>query len=464
MMAETQETKPVAVAAPVDLDPVPSAVASESDIHLLSRVYSLPLVQTTVGSIYETSKYYTPVLTSTVESSAQQLGSAVKPYEYVYIKPLKTVDNLGCKGLDSLERNFPVITEPTEKVYEYGREYVDTQIIKPVMQVQTSVSETVTPYIDSALTKSDQLIDVILPADETVEPAGDAKPTENGVVKATAPVDSLSGKVYNISTKVSGRIHSRYTKSFEFIGTKTDEQIKQMKFTVDLIQYANENLDKQAKLIGEKLEALKTYVQNSKLAQSVERNISVNLQDYRTSLQSGVDTIVEQIKSNTPTLPAELQKSISQIQEGIDVQLAKIKLTNNQQELSGIFKIASDSFLKLNDIKDYLLQSIHHYTHATNNTEESNKPITQEPLEKAEEEIKKEQEKAIEAELEKELDNTQETNEPKEKETSTEAAAKPEEPAQPVAEQPKTPKKEKSQKKKNTFSLFSSPKKEKANN
>jgi len=117
--------------------------ACKEEEQLLARISNLPLVRAVLSqcsNIYQITKAQHDLLSITLEKTEKGFHFASTTVSTVYTtvtrpihKPLNALDSWACGGLDSLERQFPVIKKTPQQLYngiqDYGqhkREQVST--------------------------------------------------------------------------------------------------------------------------------------------------------------------------------------------------------------------------------------------------------------------------------------------------------------------------------------------------
>jgi hypothetical protein len=197
---------------------------------------SLPLVNsalTSAYSLYDASKHRLPVLDTLETSIKERVVPQFTPLVtqlHAYDAQWAHVDAVACSGLDLLERQLPILREPTDRVLASGRRILGA----PVHTVSDSVARSwatathavearvppLTGLVESAIVFSEHAVDRILPetapASAThTNSATDTTTTTNGAAaaaeaQAKAPVaESPMTRAHKLGDTVRRRLVHR---------------------------------------------------------------------------------------------------------------------------------------------------------------------------------------------------------------------------------------------------------------
>ncbi|KAL9821460.1 perilipin-2 isoform 3-T4 [Geothlypis trichas] len=250
--------------------------------NIVSRVANLPLVSSTydmVSAAYITTKDNYPYLKSVceiAEKGVKTITSVAMTSAMPIIQKLEpqivVANNYACIGLDKIEERLPILNQPTDKVVANAkdvvvgaREAVTTTVTgaketvahtitgvvdKTKEAVQDSVEMTksvvngsintvlgsrvvqiVSSGVDSALTKSETLVDQYLPLTEAEleKEAANVEGFEVGVQKPSYYV-----RLGSLSSKVRTRAYQQALNKVRDAKQKSQETISQLHYTVSL--------------------------------------------------------------------------------------------------------------------------------------------------------------------------------------------------------------------------------------
>ncbi|XP_074667796.1 perilipin-2 isoform X3 [Strix aluco] len=256
--------------------------ATDPHQNIVSRVVNLPLVSSTydmVSTAYITTKDNHPYLKSVcemAEKGVKTLTSVAMTSAMPIIQKLEpqivVANNYACIGLDKIEERLPILNQPTDKVVANAkdvvvgaREAVTTTVTgaketvahtitgvvgKTKEAVQDSVEMTksvvngsintvlgsrvvqmVSSGVDSALTKSETLVDQYLPLTEA-ELEKEAAKVEGFEVGVQKP--SYYVRLGSLSSKVRTRAYQQALNKVRDAKQKSQETIFQLHHTVSL--------------------------------------------------------------------------------------------------------------------------------------------------------------------------------------------------------------------------------------
>lgn len=133
----------------------------------IERFYSIPVVESTAKTafnVYNRVKNSNPLINwyfSVSENVTLAVFESLKPALNLSIVegPLRQIDNVGVKILESVEQRIPNIHLPPQMIYWNTKEYVSDCVVKPVLKRADSFGD----IADHALDHLDQALDKYLP-------------------------------------------------------------------------------------------------------------------------------------------------------------------------------------------------------------------------------------------------------------------------------------------------------------
>ncbi|XP_063278369.1 perilipin-2 isoform X2 [Prinia subflava] len=341
--------------------------------NVVSRVANLPLVSSTydmVSTAYITTKDNHPYLKSVceiAEKGVKTITSVAVTSAMPIIQKLEpqivVANNYACIGLDKIEERLPILNQPTDKVVANAkdvvvgaREAVTTTVTgaketvahtitgvvgKTKEAVQDSVEMTksvvsgsintvlgsrvvqmVSSTVDSALTKSETLVDQYLPLTEAEleKEAANIEGFEVGVQKPSYYV-----RLGSLSSKVRTRAYQQALNKVRDAKQKSQETISQLHYTVSL------------------------HIESRTLA--IARSLTQQLQTTCLTLVSSLQG-----------LPQNVQDQVYSVGSMAGDVYQSFRSASSFQELSDSFIAASKGQLKkmkesLDDVMDYLVNN-----------------------------------------------------------------------------------------------------------
>ncbi|NXU63650.1 PLIN2 protein, partial [Horornis vulcanius] len=386
--------------------------------NVVSRVANLPLVSSTydmVSTAYITTKDNHPYLKSVceiAEKGVKTITSVAMTSAMPIIQKLEpqivVANNYACIGLDKIEERLPILNQPTDKVVANAkdvvvgaREAVTTTVTgaketvahtitgvvgKTKEAVQDSVEMTksvvsgsintvlgsrvvqmVSSGVDSALTKSETLVDQYLPLTEAEleKEAANVEGFEIGVQKPSYYV-----RLGSLSSKVRTRAYQQALNKVRDAKQKSQETISQLHYTVSLIEYARKNVNSaNKKLLGAQEKLYQSWVEWKKNTGQNDGDDLRSAEVNRCKCTSEINVLypIKQLQTTCLTLVSSLQGLPQSVQDQVysvgsmagDV-YQSFWSASSFQELSDNFIAASKGQLKkmkesLDDVMDYLV-------------------------------------------------------------------------------------------------------------
>jgi len=219
---------------------------ASAQYQFIEKMGQIPLVNSAfnyAGSQYNALKESNTLLSSTIVNAGNTAlylaGSAAPMVNRTLGKPIAVADSIAAKGLDLLTETVPVIKKPTEEIIEassyenirkysvetvqnlkdYGYNKVNGMLANPYAQ---AVSQSVITAVD--LTES--AVDRYLPAAEGENQNGQAE--DKNVIQ----------RVGSLSEKMRRRVIAQAVNQAHSFQKRSQEALDNMRFSVDLIQYA----------------------------------------------------------------------------------------------------------------------------------------------------------------------------------------------------------------------------------
>ncbi|XP_069482067.1 perilipin-2-like [Ambystoma mexicanum] len=338
-----------------------SLLKAESRQNALSRMASLPLVNSAynlVSSVYANTKENHPYLRSVCEVAekgvvtitAVALTRAMPIFQKMQPQ-ISVANNYACIGLDKIEERLPIFYQPSDKIVSRASDIVvgaKAVLSGTVTGAKDTVAHTITGVLDrtkeavnegvemsksvvnggintvltshvvkivnhgveSALTKSETLVDEYFPLTEEdlAEEAADKDCT----------IETLKPNCYvrlgSLSTKVRKRAYQRAISGVQDAKLRSQEAISQLHHTVDLIEYARKNMnsanqklhDAQEKLYqswlqwkentGHGIEQCKGTEDVESRTLAITRNLAKNLQTTCSTMFSSIQGLPHNIQ------------------------------------------------------------------------------------------------------------------------------------------------------------------------
>ncbi|NWU91957.1 PLIN2 protein, partial [Upupa epops] len=384
--------------------------------NIVSRVVNLPLVSSTydmVSTAYITTKDNHPYLKSVceiAEKGVKTITSVAMTSAMPIIQKLEpqivVANNYACIGLDKIEERLPILNQPTDKVVANAkdvvvgaREAVTTTVTgaketvahtitgvvgktKDAMQDSVEITKSVVSGsintvlgsrvvqmvsngVDSALTKSETLVDQYLPLTEA-ELEREAAKVEGFEVQKPSYYIRLG----SLSSKVRTRAYQQALNKVRDVKQRSQETISQLHHTVSLIEYTRKNmnsanqklLDAQEKLYQSWVEWKKNTGQNdsdkSRSAEHIESRTLAIARSLTQQLQTTCHTLMLSLQG----LPQNVQDQVYSVGSIAGAVYQSFQSASSFQELSDSFLTTSKGQLKkmkesLDDVMDYLVNN-----------------------------------------------------------------------------------------------------------
>ncbi|XP_054842261.1 perilipin-2 isoform X2 [Eublepharis macularius] len=398
-----------------------AVVSTDAQQNVVSRVANLPLVSSTydmVSSAYITTKDNHPYLKSVceiAEKGVKTITAVAMTSALPIIQRLEpqiaVANSYACIGLDKVEERLPILYQPTDKVVANAvdvvvgaKEAVTTTVTgakdtvahtingvvdKTKGAVQDSVEMTksvvhgsintvlgsrvvrlVTSGVDTALSRSETLVDQYLPLteEEQEKEATNMEGFDAGVQKPSYYV-----RLGSLSSKVRSRAYQQALITVRDAKVRSQETISHLNYTVNLIEYARKNMnnanqklqDAQQKLYNSLVEWRKNightgdYGDNdTHSAENIESRTLAIARSLTQQLQTTCLTLVSSIQG----LPQNIQDQVHHVGALAGEVYRSFRSASSFREVSDNIITSSKGQLKkmkesLDDVMDYLVNN-----------------------------------------------------------------------------------------------------------
>ncbi|XP_078656033.1 perilipin-2-like isoform X1 [Branchiostoma floridae x Branchiostoma belcheri] len=247
-------------------------MAAETEDNIITRVGSLPLVSasvTQVTSIYSAGKERYPLVKyvgEMAEKTVMYAADTAKPVVDKLEPQIAVANSYAVAGLNKLEETVPIITrEPGAIVGDTKQAICSTVSATGERIMNNPVGRVVKSVSDTALATAESYVEYYLPPekkaleeDEGKEKEGEGE--EKAVVPAAEGTPTLT-RVTSLTGKVRRRVYTRAMAKLKDVQVRSQEALSNLHFTVDLIQYAKENIDTAGDQVKERLTAAQEKLQ-----------------------------------------------------------------------------------------------------------------------------------------------------------------------------------------------------------
>ncbi|XP_063770247.1 perilipin-2 isoform X2 [Pseudophryne corroboree] len=375
--------------------------------NVVARLINLPLVSSTydlVSSAYIHTKDNHPYLKSVcdvAEISVTTITSVAVTSAMPILQRLEPqiaiANNIACIGLDKIEVKLTILYQPTDKVVSnvseavFGAKDIVLQSISGVVcktkgAVQESVEMTkavvngsintvlgssvvqmVSSHVDTALTKSETLLEQYLPPTDE-ELAKEATKTEGFELATGKP--SYYVRLGSLSTKARKRGYQQALTLMKDAKCRSQEAIIQLHNTVYLIEFARKNMnganqkihDAQDKMYNAWVEWTKNTGQqasgeNESTEQIESRTLTI-VQNLTQQLQTTCLSLVTSVQG----LPQNIQNKAHNISAMAADVYQNFRSASSFREISdGLLTTSKEQFTKMknsmDDVMDYLVNN-----------------------------------------------------------------------------------------------------------
>ncbi|XP_069818154.1 perilipin-2-like [Dendropsophus ebraccatus] len=368
--------------------------------NVVVRLMNLPLVSSTydlVSSAYVSTKDNHPYLKSVcdvAEKSVKTITSVALTSAMPILQKLEPqiaiANNIACVGLDKIEEKLPILYQPSEKVVANASEAVvgaKDAVIQSITGVVgrtkgavqdsvemtraavngsintvlgSSVVKSVSNHVDTALTKSETLLEQYLPPTDE-ELAKEASTTEGFELSKDKP--SYYVRLGSLSTKARKRAYQQALTRVKDAKCRSQEAIAQLQTTVDLIEYARKNMNDanqkihnaQEKIYNKWVEWTKGTEQNPCGETDCEQIESRTLTIAR-NLTQQLQTTCLFLVASVRGLPQNIQNKAHSVSAMAGDIYQNFRSASSFKEISdSILNTTKDQFTKMKDSMDDLM-------------------------------------------------------------------------------------------------------------
>ncbi|XP_043576909.1 perilipin-3-like [Chiloscyllium plagiosum] len=389
--------------------------------NVVDRVTNLPLVSSAcemVSAAYHSTKENHPYMKTICDVAEQGVktitavaASGAKPIMDKLEPQISAANEYACKSLDKLEEKLPILHQSTPQVVADTKEMVSSTITgakdavsntvtgaknavtgavdmakgavhdsiektKSVMAegvntVMTSkVGQMVVTGVDSALNKSEEIVDHYLPMTEE-ELAKLATPVE-GVEVAPAQKQSYYVRLGSLSSKVRDRAYQHSTSKMQEAKQSSQDIMVQLHNTMDLIELARKGADSANQKLHDVQQKLhQTWVdwQKKQTTSPVEEvapkpdQLESQTLTMTRGLTQQLQTTCLTLVSNVHGLPQHVQDKVQQIRKTAESIHTSFSSANSFGDLSGqLLAQSKEQMLKIRESMDGVMDYVLHNT------------------------------------------------------------------------------------------------------
>ncbi|XP_067824227.1 perilipin-3-like [Heptranchias perlo] len=389
---------------------------------VVNRVTSLPLVSSAydmVSAAYNSTKENHPYVKTVCDVAEQGVktisavaASSAKPIMDKLEPQIAAANEYACIGLDKLEVKFPILQQSTPQVVADTRELVSSKITgakDAVSNTVTGAKNTVTGVVDmakgavhggiektrtvmvegvntvigsrvgqmvatsvdSALSKSEEMVDHYLPMTE--EELAKLATSVEGFEVAPAQEQSYYVRLGSLSSKVRHRAYQHSTAKIRQARQSSQDIMSQLHNTMDLIELVQKGVGSaNQKLHGVQEKLHQTWVDWRKKqpegevqeegALKPEQLESQTLSMAR-SLTQKLQTTCLTLVSNVRGLPQHIQDKVQQIRKTAETIHTSFSSANSFSDLSGqLLAQSREQMLKIRESMDGVMDYVLHNT------------------------------------------------------------------------------------------------------
>ncbi|XP_038632488.1 perilipin-3-like [Scyliorhinus canicula] len=381
--------------------------------NVVSRVTNLPLVSSAydiVSAVYNSTKENHPYMKTVCDVAEQGVKtisavavSGAKPIMDKLEPQITAANEYACKGLDKLEEKLPILQQSTPQVVADTKELVSSTITGAKDAVSNTVTgvvdmakgavhggiektkiavaegvntvmaskvgQMVVTGVDSALNKSEEMVDHYLPMTE--EELAKLATSVEGV--EVAPAQSYYVRLGSLSSKVRHRAYQHSTSKMQQARQSSQDTMVQLHNAMDLIELAKKGVDSaNQKLHGVQEKLHQTWADWQKKqpkgqvegeeTQKPEQLESQTLTMTR-SLTQQLQTTCLTLVSNVHGLPRHIQEKMQQIRSTAENIHTSFSAANSFADLSGqLLAQSREQMLKIRESMDGVMDYVLHNT------------------------------------------------------------------------------------------------------
>ncbi|XP_078588476.1 perilipin-2-like isoform X2 [Branchiostoma floridae x Branchiostoma japonicum] len=246
-------------------------MAAETEDNIITRVGSLPLVSasvTQVTNIYSAGKERYPLVKyvgEMAEKTVMYAADTAKPVVNKLEPQIAVANSYAVAGLNKLEETVPIITREPGVIVGDTKQAISSTVSATGERIMNNpVGRVVKSVSDTALATAESYVEYYLPPEKkAIEEEGKEKEGE-GEEKAVVPAEEGTPTLTRVTTltgKVRRRVYTRAMTKLKDVQVRSQEALSNLHFTVDLIQYAKENIDTAGDQVKERLTAAQEKLQ-----------------------------------------------------------------------------------------------------------------------------------------------------------------------------------------------------------
>ncbi|CAJ0936642.1 unnamed protein product [Ranitomeya imitator] len=330
--------------------------AVQQQQNVVVRLINLPLVSSTydlVSSAYVTTKDHHPYLKSVCDAAEKSVRSITSvaitgamPILQKLEPQISVANNMACVGLDKIEEKLPILHQPPGKVVANASEAVVgardavvhsiTGVVdKTKGAVQDGVEMTravvhgsintvlgshvvkiLSNHVDSALTRSESLMEHYLPATDE-ELGEETTKTEGFEMSQDKPSYYL--RLGSLSTKVRKRSYQQALTRIKDAKCRSQKAIAHLQSTVSLLVYARKNLND----AGLKIHDAQENIYNKWVEWTREAQEKVLVGTLR-QIESHILTIARNLTQHLQTTCLSLVSSVQGLPQNIQTKVYSV--------------------------------------------------------------------------------------------------------------------------------------------
>ncbi|XP_067872639.1 perilipin-3-like isoform X2 [Heterodontus francisci] len=388
--------------------------------NVVNRVTSLPLVSSAydmVSAVYNSTKENHPYVKSVCDVAEQGVKtisavavSGAKPIIDKLEPQISAANEYACIGLNKLEEKLPILQQTTPQVVADTRELVSSTITgakdavsntvtgakntvtgvvdmakgavhggiektKTVMVegvntvVSSRVGQMVTTGVDSALNKSEELVDHYLPMTE--EELAKLATSVEGFEVAPAHEQSYYVRLGSLSSKIRHRAYQHSTSKLQKARQSSQDIMAQLHKTMDLIELAKKGVDSanqklhdvQEKLHQTWIDWLKKQPEGQVEEGAPKPELESQTLTMARSLTQQLQTTCRTVVSNVHGLPQHIQDKVQQIRKTAETIHTSFSSVHSFGDLSGqLLAQSREKMLKIRESMDGVMDYVLHNT------------------------------------------------------------------------------------------------------
>lgn len=317
----------------------PPLSSSPQPSGFVARVSSIPVVNSAVNKIsnmYESSKASSSILkfgAETVESSVMKL---YRPIQTMVEPQLNDINTFGCKQLDKLQEQFPIVMEQPDTIYQKGTQYLSSLLTTPPLNNasdltgQPSVDGVIFyPSDDLSRKSSSGLRRRIIKGSEESAGGDDGSPSTSDSDADDDGMDDGSQRSRKRRTStpstttvmLSPPAGGMWSESLRGIYGKSYESLQLVRQTVQIMQAVEEHIGRQTSYLIETIQQLQAYLQQQSLAMTGDmmhlrlswiQALSTTTADVRHDIADALRQVMDAISKSATLLPSFAQQKVKE--------------------------------------------------------------------------------------------------------------------------------------------------------